>query len=306
MTVLRIATFNVLFGYPGDGPSSWLGRRTLLRRAIEATRADVLGFQEVFPSKLTDLAELTTPLALVPGPSTGPPRIDASSTVEALAQLVRTRRLSEARAIRRRSERMHAGEHQPIGYRAERFALLASGSFWISATPARPGSTLPLAPSPFMVHWARLAAHDGSVALLVMNGHFGHAPWHHGPTARIVAAQTAALSAPTIAEVPTAGITPSLFLVGDFNALPSSPLLRRLTSPAAGGFVDAARSASERTGPPATYHWGKGATRLGLTLDYVLARTSLQPRRAEVVDVHEGSRYPSDHHPLVVEFGTEA
>jgi endonuclease/exonuclease/phosphatase (EEP) superfamily protein YafD len=58
-----------------------------------------------------------------------------------------------------------------------------------------------------------------------------------------------------------------------------------------------------RTGPPATYHWGKGAKRLGLTLDYVLARTPLRPHRAEIVEVHEGRLYPSDHHPLVVEFG---
>ena len=94
----------------------------------------------------------------------------------------------------------------------------------------------------------------------------------------------------------------SVFLVGDFNCLPSCPLVRGLLSPSGAGFTDAARSARERVGPPVTFHWGRGATRLGLALDYVLARHAPQAQRAEVVDAHEGGRYPSDHHPLVVEF----
>ena len=92
--------------------------------------------------------------------------------------------------------------------------------------------------------------------------------------------------------------------MGDYNAVPSSQLLRTLTSPAGAGFVDGVRSAAVRTGPAATYHWGRGATRLGLTLDYALARTPRGVSRAEVIDMHEGRLYPSDHHLLVVEFGS--
>jgi endonuclease/exonuclease/phosphatase family metal-dependent hydrolase len=304
--MIRIATFNVLFGHPGTGPGSWSERRPLLRRAIEAARPDVLGLQEVFPSKLADVADLAAPLTLVPGPSTGPPRIDFSSAVELVVRTVRTRRVPPGHETRARSERLLAGEHQPIAYRADRLERLDSGGFWISANPDRPGSMLPLAPSPFLVHWARLAMRDGSGSLLVMNAHFGHAPWHHAPTARIVTAQIGALEEARVGRFGDQAAAPSVFLIGDFNAIPSSPLLRSLTSASGAGFVDAARSAAGRNGPPVTYHWGSGATRLGLTLDYVLARTSLHPQRAEVIDVHEGRVYPSDHHLLVVEFGPPA
>jgi len=198
---------------------------------------------------------------------------------------------------------MQTGEHLPIAYRADRFELLDTGSFWISANPDRPGSMLPLALSPFLVHWTRLAAPDGSGSLLVMNTHFGHAPWHHAATARIVTAQIGALEDARVGRFDAKVAASSVFLMGDFNAIPSSQLLGWLTSPSGGGFVDAARSASGRTGPPVTYHWGTGATRLGLTLDYVLARTSLHAKRAEVIDVHDGRLYPSDHHLLVLEFG---
>jgi endonuclease/exonuclease/phosphatase (EEP) superfamily protein YafD len=149
-------------------------------------------------------------------------------------------------------------------------------------------------------------ARDGSGSLLVLNGHFGHAPWHHAATARVVAAQLDALADakhPGLGAHPT---TPSVVLVGDFNAVRSSQLLRSLTSTSGPGFVDAARAAASRSGPPVTFHWGVGATRMGLTLDYVLARGPLRAKHAEVIDVHQGRLYPSDHHPVVVEFDAPA
>jgi endonuclease/exonuclease/phosphatase family metal-dependent hydrolase len=284
MTTLRIATFNVLCGNL-FGPDLWPERLPLLRRAIETSRPDVLGLQEVLSSKLMDTADLVSPLTLVPGPPTGAPRWFWVSAV---------------------SERNQAGEHLPIAYRADRFELAGSGGFWISATPDRPGSMLSLAPTPFLVHWVRLTPRDRSGSLLVMNAHFGHAPWRHVPTARIVAAQLGALATANPAPLDANSPAPSVFLLGDFNAVPASALVRSLTSASDAGFVDAARSAAERSGPRVTYHWGRGATRMGLWLDYVLARTSLRPTRAEVVDVHDGHCYPSDHHLLVVAFGPPA
>ena len=305
--MLRIATFNVLFRDGRNGSGSWSERRPLLRRAIEAARSDVLGLQEVLPSKLADVTDLVAPLTLVPGPSAGPSVwSNVSLAVETVAQTVRTRRIGHAHEPQVHSERMRTGEHLPIAYRADRFELLDSGSFWISANPDRPGSLLPLAWAPFLVHWARMSATDGAGPLLLMNAHFGHAPWHHAATSRVVMAQIGALEDGRVGHFGAEAAPSSLFLVGDFNALPSSQLLRRLTPPSGAGFVDAARSAPGRTGPPVTYHWGTGSTRLGLTLDYVLARTSLRAKHAEVLDVHDGRRYPSDHHLLVLEFGPPA
>lgn len=299
-TTLRIATFNVLFGQPSAAADSWSARRTMLPRVVARMAPDVLGLQEVTTSMLDDVRRGCEGLALLPGPVTGPRRwANLTLPIHLALETVRTGRLTlraSARALR--AERMASGEHQPIAYRAERFRSVRSGGFWISATPDRPSSMLPLAPSPFLVHWARFEALDGSGTLLFLNAHFGHAPWHHPLTVRVVSERIAALESED-------GGAPALgtYLVGDFNAWPSSPLVRRLS--AMPGFLDARRAARTRSGPPITYHWGVGNERFGLVLDHVIARSSLVPEHAEVIEVREGRLYPSDHHPMVVVFEGE-
>ena len=301
---LRVATFNVLFGHRDAGVGSWRHRRPLIERSIESARPDILALQEVFPSKLADMGEAVRDLEFIAGPASGPPRWgDVSVYGEQLLRMARTLRLPSAAEFKGpASERMVSGEHQPIAYRASRLRPLASGAFWISATPERAGSLLPFAPTPFLVHWARFASHDCFGSLLVCNAHFGHAPWHHGPTARIVARQIETIASQDVDTALPETDRPIILLLGDFNAWPSSPLVRRLTSAAGTGFVDAARAATERVGPGVTFHWGLGSSRFGFTLDYVLSHGRIQPRRAEVIDVHDGRLYPSDHYPLVIEF----
>jgi endonuclease/exonuclease/phosphatase family metal-dependent hydrolase len=289
---LRVATFNLLFAHRGDGPGSWSDRLPLIGEAIERASPDVIGFQEAFPSTLDSLRAAAGDRVLIPGPTSGVPRwFDLSVTGELVLRAIRTGRWGTGDLSIHRSERMAGGEHQPIAYRADRLRPVASGAFWISSTPEVAGSMLPVAPVPFMVHWVRFERRDGSGPALVLNAHFGHAPWHHAPTARVVAARLSALGA----EDPA-------FLIGDFNAWPSSPLVRRLTAATGPGFVDAVRAAREHAGPRVTFHWGRGAIRMGLRLDHVLARGAGTPLRAEVIDTHRAGLYPSDHFPLVVEF----
>jgi endonuclease/exonuclease/phosphatase family metal-dependent hydrolase len=300
---LRLATFNVAFGHVAEG-ADWSERLPLFRRAIERARPDILGLQEVFPSYLPRLEETLGGLAVVAGPCSGPSRwIDPSPIVERLANAARGARLPEL--FSHSMERMTTGELVPIAYEPARFRALQHGAFWISPTPEQPGSMLPLAISPFVVHWVRFERMADKATLLVLNVHLGHAPWHHGVTVRTLIRQLDALrtnSRPPSA--PDAANTLGTFLIGDFNATPSSSLIRGLTS-ASGVFVDAVRAARERIGPASTFHWGLGANRLGLKLDHVLARGAPRARTAEVIDVHDGRLRPSDHHPLVVEFEDE-
>ena len=251
MPVFRSATFNVLCAYP-FGPRAWPERRLLLRRSIDAARPDVLGLQGVFPSKLADAADLVAPLTLVPGPSRGPARWFGGAAG---------------------SERNRGGEHLPIAYRADRFRLHDSGGLWMSATSDPPGSMLPLARAPFLVHWVRLASRDLSGSLLVMNSHFWHTPWHLAPTAQVVSAQLGALRAASLGRSDTHGTMPSDVLLRAFNAVPRSELRRSPNLSSGAGLVEIARFAALHSGTPVTYHWGRDTTRFRMTLDYVLART---------------------------------
>ena len=276
MPVFRIATFNVLCGYP-FGPYEWSEQR----RSIEAARPDVLGLQDIFPSGLADAADLVAPLTLVPGPSAGPAPWFGGAVG---------------------SERNPGGEHLPIVYRADRFRLHDTGGFWISATSDPPGSLLPLARAPILVHWARLASRDLSGSLLVMNSHFWHTPWHHASTAQVVTAQLCAFHAESLGRSDTHGTMPSDVLLRAFNPVPRSALRRSPIWSSGAGLVDVARFAAVRSCPPVTYHWGRDTTRFGITLDYVLARTQLRPAPAEAIDARDRGLDPFDHHLLVLEF----
>jgi endonuclease/exonuclease/phosphatase family metal-dependent hydrolase len=292
---LRIATFNVLFARGEEGPGAWPRRVPIIRRAIARARPDAIGFQEVFPSMLEAMRGAAGDLDLMPGPTSGPPRwFDVSPAGELVLRIIRSRRLRPSADVSLlRAERQRTGEHLPIAYRTDRLRPLASGAFWISATPDRPGSMLALAPVPFMVHWVRFARAEGGRPLLMLNAHFGHAPWHYGPTARVVSERIGALTA----DHPDIDVA----LVGDFNTWPSSPLLMALER---SGLRDGVRAAPEQIGPPRTFHWGTGARRFGVRLDHVLVRGTLRPVRAEVIEEREGEVYGSDHHPLVVEVET--
>lgn len=292
----------MLFNHAGVAQGAWQDRRRLARRAVERARPDVVGFQEIFPSMLGDLAEIASGLEIVRGPTSGRPRFfDVSLPMGLALESIRTGKLPDRVFVRMRgSERMKTGMHQPIAYRGDRLRPLESGGFWISPTPDVPGSMLALAPSPFLVHWVRFERLDAPRRMLVLNAHYGHAPWHHAATARVTSDHIARLAPPDTAE----GLATDVFLVGDFNAWPSSPLVQRLIAPPpeGAGLVDALRAAPERRGPTVTFHWGRGAKAAGLALDFVLARTSMRIQSAEVIEEREGTLFASDHHPVVVEF----
>src|SRR3546814_16762451 len=71
-----------------------------------------------------------------------------------------------------------------LGYRTDRFTLLAAGTFWLSQTPDRPGKGWDAA-YPRIASWARLRDRTASQTLLVVNTHFDHV----GQVARVESAK---------------------------------------------------------------------------------------------------------------------
>src|SRR3546814_9338076 len=70
-----------------------------------------------------------------------------------------------------RDDGRQAGEYSMLGYRTDRFTLLASGTFWLSHTPDRPGKGWDAA-YPRIASWARLRDRTARQTLLVVNTHF--------------------------------------------------------------------------------------------------------------------------------------
>jgi endonuclease/exonuclease/phosphatase family metal-dependent hydrolase len=91
-------------------------------------------------------------------------------------------------------------------------------------------------------------------------------------------------------------------LAGDFNSLPSWPLVRSLTAERASGMPplrDAWRDASVRTGSQGTFHWGFGFP--GPRLDYILVRPRCTVSSATTHASRIDGVFASDHAALVAE-----
>ena len=102
---LRVATYNLRFNNPGDGPNAWPNRKEMVKDLVRYYHFDVFGTQEGLRGQLTDLAELSDYAFVGHG----------------------------------RDDGHEAGEHSAIFYRRSRLQLLKTGDFWLSETPDRPG-----------------------------------------------------------------------------------------------------------------------------------------------------------------------
>ena len=165
---------------------------------------------------------------------------------------------------------------------------LADGCAWISHTPLRPGTAFPLLIEPRMIHWARFALIPDGQEILVVNAHLGHAPWHYAGSARVVL-ETIARERPS----PDAPV----FLLGDFNAVPGSGVVRRLLS----SLRLAWDEAETREGPATTFQWNLMPGTKPLRLDHVLFAGDVRVERARVLTPRVGGKPPSDHDPVVVD-----
>jgi len=128
-------------------------------------------------------------------------------------------------------------------------------------------------------------------AFLVVNAHLGHAPWHYAGSARVLLDLIAA-------EAPDPA-TP-VFLLGDFNAVTGSGVMRRLRQ----ALRDATAEASRLEGPYETFQWNASTRMRRLRLDHVLVRGSARALTSSVLTPRDPARGlpPSDHDPLVVDF----
>jgi endonuclease/exonuclease/phosphatase family metal-dependent hydrolase len=308
-------TWNVLFAAARSPLGPWSVRGPVVRDTVLAARPDVLCLQEIDPAQV-EFARAGLPgyQALIgepTGQSPYPRRILIAAPIALAAWAWLWWRfglppwtfgvaighalvvaigvlapLGLTFAIRYRGPFELPGEYCPILYRPGRLKPLADGCVWISHTPLRPGTAFPLLIEPRMIHWARFAL-DGR-EILVVNAHLGHAPWHHARTARVVL-ETIARERPS-PEAP-------VFLLGDFNATPSTVVVQRMLS----SLRLAWEAAEVREGPETTFQWNLAPGMTQLRLDHVLYAGDVRVPGARVLTPRVGGKPASDHDPLVVE-----
>ena len=181
---IRAMTFNIRYDNPGDGDHAWPHRREMVIDLINDADMDVIGLQEALRHQLDAIRQGAPQFAEI-----GVGRDDGRS----------------------------AGEHSSILYRHDRFAIAASGTFWLSDTPS--------VVSKHWGHhhyrvctWAHLRDVATDRALYVFNTHFDH----QSQRAR---ANGAALIRQRIRDRAT---DDPVVLTGDMNAGEDNPAIAEL------------------------------------------------------------------------------
>ena len=252
---VRVQSFNLRLDVASDSADAWPHR---VRAATEVVRqADLVGVQEALPGMLADLD----------------------------ARLEGWRRIGVGR------EASGGGEFSAILYRASRFELLDSGTFWLSETPEAPGSKGWDAALPRIATWGRFRDRASGAVFVHANTHFDHV----GEVAR---RESARLLAARLAEI-ASGVP--LVLTGDFNITPEAEPYRVL----AASFRDA-REVSETPPVGMAPTWNDfGRADLTSRIDFVFVASGVRVLDFATLDGTigdvlgtENARYPSDHFPV--------
>ena len=255
---LRVMSYNVRYATAPDGENAWARREGIFFDPIERFQPDLIGFQEVLVVQYDAIAARMTGYVF-----SGVGRDDGQ----------------------------RKGEFSSIGYRKDRFTALASGTFWLSETPAVPGSKSWDAALPRICSWVRLRETATGRELVYANTHFDH----RGVIARREAARVLSEQlGPIAAGVPA-------ILTGDFNIEEDNPAYLGLVQPAKPEWIrwtDSYRTLyPRRQSDEASFHGFKGTVQ-GSRIDFIFHTPHFQATVAAIDRTSRDGRYPSDHYPV--------
>jgi endonuclease/exonuclease/phosphatase family metal-dependent hydrolase len=260
MNTLRVMTFNIRGAHFDDGQNIWPNRAALNAAVIRCHAPDLIGFQEFeLPHKEFYSAHLPE-YECVLGPG--------------------------------------YGNHEPFQYpavlfRRDRLRPLASGGFWLSATPDVHSAAWDTA-CIRSASWVRFAHAESGRELLHLNTHLDH-------ISEPARAEGAALIAARLQEVWQPD-TPTV-VTGDFNCVPGSAAHRALL---AAGLADTYTMVTGSDAPAMTFHGFRGSSFEPKSydaldrIDWILVR-GLRPTSHTIVADAEPPLYPSDHYPVLAE-----
>ncbi len=254
---IRAMTFNIRLDVASDGENAWPHRKEMVEAVIKHENPDLLGMQEVLLHQKQYLeAELTDYTFVGVG----------------------------------RDDGAEAGEFSPLGWRNDRFAVVDSGTFWLSPTPQVAGSKGWDAALQRIATWAVLRDRSSGETIRVLNTHFDHV----GTAARANAARM-------IAQWVADGGAPAI-VMGDFNVKPDSEPYQVLADTAQSGLSDTRTiSAAPPYGPPGTFTGFDIMAAAEAPIDHIFVTGDFAVNRYAVVTQHWEGRLPSAHYPVVAD-----
>jgi endonuclease/exonuclease/phosphatase family metal-dependent hydrolase len=254
-----VMTYNIRLDLASDGADAWPNRRAMVAALIGYHAPDLIGLQEVLQHQKQAL-EADLPAYAFIGAA--------------------------------RDDGRQAGEYSPIGYRRDRYRLLASGTFWLSPTPAVPGKGWDAA-YPRIATWARLVERRGGRRLLMVNTHLDHV----GLTARLEGARQLR---GWIGAQRAKG--EAVVLTGDFNSMADSDAYRTIVAPGPGALADTLRlTRTPHYGPAGTFTGFKVTQAQAGAIDHIFVSDGVTVLRQATLTDQTAGRLPSDHYPVLAD-----
>lgn len=254
---ISVMTYNIRFNNPDDGPNAWPNRRQAVISLIRKYDPDLFGLQEALIDQIHEIHE---GLGQYSWFGTG------------------------------RDDGAEKGEFSPVFYRDGRYEFLDGSTFWLSETPAVPGSMGWDAACPRVVTWVKLQDRSSGEILFFFNTHFDHM----GDTARM---ESARFLMDKIRGI--AGDYP-LVVTGDFNLRESEDPYAILTDkPKEFHLTDTRHQVTQAEGPDYTYMGFDFVGESGEIIDYILVRNFKEILSHLIITDNSNGVYPSDHLPVM-------
>lgn len=255
---LRVMTYNLRYGTASDGLNVWANRRPLMHQLLTNAAPDLIGTQEGLYRQLQELAH-----DLPDYQWTGVGRDDGKT----------------------------AGEFMAVFYRPARLEALSTNHFWLSDTPAVPGSTTWGNQVRRMVTWLEFRDRATDRQFFFFNTHFDH-------IVQLSREKSAELLRRRVQELNTSR---PVLVTGDFNAAAERNQVYTLLT-GDGFFSDTWRAAPERVNDGVnTFNNYRPPVWQGNRIDWILTRGPVQVTRGEILIAHQEHQFPSDHFPVLVE-----
>jgi endonuclease/exonuclease/phosphatase family metal-dependent hydrolase len=192
-----------------------------------------------------------------------------------------------------RDDGKEKGEYSAILFRNSRFGLLDTKTIWLSETPEVPGSKSWDAAITRIYTIGRFFDRDTKKEFLMVNTHFDH-------VGKIARAASAKLIKAYLAEIKAGGSTAPVIVSGDFNSEPTEEsYLNMLNEDHEDLILLDSRPAASTTG---TYCGFKVGGMPCKTIDFIFHTKEWVARNYQVITDNDGTFYPSDHLPVLVDF----
>ncbi len=247
-------TFNIRLDIASDGDNAWVHRRHAVTALVAYHAPDFVGMQEVLPGQKREVEADLPAYAWV-----GVARDDGHDK----------------------------GEYSPLGFRRDRYALRASGTFWLSPTPDVPGKAWDAA-YPRIATWARLESRRTRRQFLVVNTHFDHV----GAVAKLESARQLVQWIDNFRREGDAVV-----LLGDFNSPTGSPPYTALI---AGSTLrdTLPLSRTPHYGPRGTFTNFQITRLTDHPIDHIFVGDGITVLRHATLSDQTGGKLPSDHYPV--------